>query len=188
MEGYLEKRQEQSLALPAIFLLWIFIDLSWIPALAFVGAYLLYPWTERPGLRRRIVWLITISAVIAFGGTMLGVGVDSDLLKTGAALRPLDSLQTYLLVSMGLPTALALIAYWKRVLPTHRVNTLLFGMLAPWDERLLAMFGMVAIVLLSATVFRHSVDHPGLRPYFKHAEWIYFWVLFGVAIGALFYI
>ena len=188
MEGYLEKRQEQSLALPAIFLLWIFVDLSWIPALTFVSAYLLYPWTERPGLRRRLVWLISASAVIAIGGTMLGFGVAPDLLPMSATQRPLDSLQIYLLISMGVPTALALMAYWKRVLPTHRVNTILFGICAPWDERLLAMFGMVAIILLSATVFRQSVDHRRLRPYFKHAEWIYFWILFGVAIGALFYI
>lgn len=185
MEGYLEKRQEQSLALPVIFLLWIFVDSSWIPALGFVAAYLLYPWTERPGLRRRLGWLVAVSAVLAIGGTAIGFGVTPSLAALRSERLPLDSTQQFLLLSMGLPTLLCLMAYWRKLIPTHRLNTIVFAVLAPFDQRLLAMFGMVAAITLSATAFRHSIDLDSLRPYLKHAEWFYFWLVSTIALWAL---
>jgi hypothetical protein len=187
MEGYLEKRQEQSLALPLIFVLWIFVDLSWVPALGFVAAYLLYPWTQRPGLRRRMVWLVAASAVLAIGGTALGFGVTPIFTAIRTGWLPLDPTQQLLLLGMGVPTLLCLVAYWKRLIPTHRLNTVVFAAMAPFDERLLAMFGMVAAVTLSATAFRHSIDLPALRPYFKHTEWLYFWLVLAIALWAIFF-
>jgi hypothetical protein len=185
MEGYLEKRQEQSLALPVIFSLWIFVDISWIPALGFVAAYLLYPWTERPGLRRRLGWLVALSATLAIAGTALGFGVAPSLTAIRSGRLPLDSTQQYLLLSMGLPTVLCLMAYWRKLIPTHRLNTIVFAGMAPFDQRLLAMFGMVAAITLSATAFRHSIDLDSLRPYFKHAEWFYFLLVAAIALWAL---
>ncbi len=187
MEGYLEKRQEQSLALPLIFGLWIFVDFSWIPALGFVVAYLLYPWTERPGLRRRMVWLVTVSAAMALVGTALGLGVTPTIAAIRTGRLPLDTTQQLLLLGMGVPTLLCLVAYWKRLIPTHRFNTIMFAAMAPLDVRLLAMFGMVAAVTLSATAFKGSIDLPSLRPYFKHAEWFYFWLVFAIASWAIFF-
>jgi hypothetical protein len=186
MEGYLEKRQEQSLALPGIFLPWSFLDLSWIPALGFVAAYLLYPWTERPGLRRRLVWIVGLSAILAAGGTALGFGTAPAFEVLGTGRLPLDTTQQLLFLGMGVPTLLCLIAYWKRLIPTHRLNTIVFAAMAPFDERLLAMFGMVAAVTLSATAFRHSIDMASLRPFFKHTEWFYFLLVSAIALWAIF--
>ena len=185
MEGYLEKRQEQALALPVIFILWIFVDLSWIPALVFVASYLLFPWAQRPGLRKRLVWLVGLSALVAIGGFAIELGISPQWTTALGERAPLDPTQQLLLVSMGLPTILCLGAYWRRLIPTHRLNTLIFATLAPFDERLLGMFGMVAAITLSATAFRHSIDSDAMRPLFKHAEWFYFWVVFGVAIWAI---
>lgn len=185
MEGYLEKRQEQSLALPLIFLLWTFVDLSWVPALGFTGAYLLYPWTPRPGLRKRLAWLVLLSAALAVTATALGIGYHPLGIGASSMRLALSADQRLLLASMGVPTLLCLFAYWRRLIPTHKVNTLAFALLAPFDQRFLAMFGMVAAITLSATAFRHSVDIPRLRPYLKHAEWFYFWIVFGLALWAV---
>jgi hypothetical protein len=79
-----------------------------------------------------------------------------------------------------------LAAYWKRLIEPHRINPLLFAALAPWDIRLTALFGMVAAVVLAATVFRHSIDWDRARPFVKHAEWHFFYVVLAVAVWAIF--
>ena len=48
-----------------------------------------------------------------------------------------------------------------------------------------ALAAMVAAVALTATVFRLSIDSDRLRPWFKHAEWHYFWYVFAIALWAL---
>jgi len=95
----------------------------------------------------------------------------------------LTPLSLILLLVMGIPALLCLFLYWGRLVWPHRLNTLIFACLAPWDARFLAVFGMVAAVLLSATVFRKSVDSERLRAAFKHAEWHYFWIVFAIALG-----
>ena len=74
-----------------------------------------------------------------------------------------------------------LAAYWRRLIPPHRINPLVFAALAPWDMRLTAMFGMVAAVLFAATVFRLSIDSDRLRPFIWHLEWHFFYLVFGLA-------
>lgn len=185
MEGYLGKRQEQSLALPLIFVLWSLVDISWLFALGFVAAYLLFPWTERPGLRKRTSWLVAISAILAMAVTILRTDLSLGLDAVWTMRLPLETDQRWMLLSLGLPTLLCLAAYWRRMLPTHRLNTIVFGLLAPFDQRWLAMFGMVAVITLSATAFRQSIDLDSIRPFFKHAEWFYFWLILGVAVWAV---
>ena len=46
--------------------------------------------------------------------------------------------------------------------------------------------GWSAAVLLAATVFRHSIDSDRARPFFKHAEWHFFYVVLALAIWAVF--
>ncbi len=86
------------------------------------------------------------------------------------------------LAAIGIPTLLCLALYWRKLVAPHRWNTLLFAFLAVQDGRLAALFGMVAAVLLCATVFRDSVDSPAMRPFFKHFEWHYFWYVFVIAM------
>ena len=44
------------------------------------------------------------------------------------------------------------IAYWKRLIEPHRINSVVFAALAPWDVRLTALFGMAAAVLLESAL------------------------------------
>jgi hypothetical protein len=76
-------------------------------------------------------------------------------------------------------------AYWGRLIAPHRINPLLFAVLAPWDIRLSAAFGMVGAVVMAATVFRHSIDSERLRPFFKHAEWHFFYLVLVLALWAV---
>jgi hypothetical protein len=68
----------------------------------------------------------------------------------------------------------------------HRVNAILFGVLAAFDARIVALFGMAAMVVYAATIFRHGIDSDRLRPLTKHAEWYFFPVVFAVALWTVF--
>jgi hypothetical protein len=76
--------------------------------------------------------------------------------------------------------------YRRRLIVPHKLNPLLFAVLAPWDVRLTAMFAMVAAVLLSASIFKLSIDSDRIRPYIWHAEWHYFYLIAAVAVWAIF--
>ena len=86
---------------------------------------------------------------------------------------------------IALVVVVVLASYWRRLILPHRINPLIFAALAPWDIRLTAMFGMSAAVLLAATVFRHSIDSDRARPFFKHAEWHFFWWVLALAVWAV---
>ena len=184
MEGYLERRPVRIYALPVIFLIWAVVDSSWWLGLLFLAMYLFVPRSDKHQLRRRL-------AFIAILCVLLGVAARSVLFKSvGSSLWPfpqghipLDSVEVSMLLAMGIPALLCLATYWQKLAVPHRFNTLLFAFLAPWDGRITAIFGMQAAVLLSATVFRDSVDAPAWRPFFKHLEWHYFWYVFALAIG-----
>lgn len=185
MERHLEKPRNQIHALPVVLGLWGAIDSSWWLGLAFAALYLTHPWVERPGLRRRLGSLVALSA---------GVGVAASFLRARSlesALRAwldgrlaLAAPDFALLASVGVPTLLALAFYGRRLPAPHRSTALVFLPAALWDVRYLAFSGMTAAVLLSATLFRQSVDSTALRPAFKHAEWHFFWYVLAVAIWA----
>ncbi len=186
LEGYVEKRQEQIFVLPLVFLAWGFLDPTWIPGLALVAVYLGHPWKERPGLRRRLGWVLVASTVAAAAGAIYQsgpglAGLAAQLLER----RPLTDPQIVALACIGLPALACLLVYWRRLIMPHRLAPLLFAPLAVWDVRLAAMAAMVAAVTLTATVFRLSIDSSRLRPYFKHAEWHYFWYVFAIAVWAI---
>lgn len=183
LEGYLEKRQEQMFALPVLFAWWGWLESTWLPALAFAALYLTHPWKERPGLRRRLSALTVTSTVSAFAGTSwrLGAVASPVRLVRWQRLAPARA-DLLLLAAIGIPALLCLAFYWQKLAWPHRLGPLLFAMLGPWDLRLLALSGMAVAVLLSATVFRLSIDSDRLRPLFKHAEWHYFWYVFAVAM------
>jgi hypothetical protein len=189
MEGYVEKLQEQIYALPVLFLIWAWLGADWLPALfLFVAFYLAHPWVERPGLRRRFGMVFVATVVAAGAGTLLrlrGPGAtDAGLLELHRL--PLARTDLLFLLAVGLPTVVCLILYWRRLIAPHRLNGAVFTLLAPWDVRLLALYSMVAAVVLSATIFRRSIDSDRLRPIFKHLEWHFFlWVL-ALAVWAAF--
>ncbi|RMH16739.1 MAG: hypothetical protein D6696_17525 [Acidobacteria bacterium] len=186
LEGYLEKRQGRINALPAAFFLWGAIAPSWLLGLLFVALYLGEPWAERPGLRRRLAWLTAASAVAGVLGQLLRPAAISGLFAPFEPHRlPLDAGQGVLVAAVGVPTLIGLLLYWRKLPLPHRLNPLLFALLAPWDLRLSAFFGLVATVLLAATFLRQSIDSATLRPLFKHAEWHFFWWVLAVAIWAV---
>jgi len=186
MEGYRERRPTRIYALPAVFLGWSLADSSWWLGLVFAALYLAFPRAEKPHLRRHLSYMVILGLLLGFSAPAIVYG------SIGASFRffpsghvALDRTGLEVLVAIGVPTLLCLGVYWKKLLAPHRWNTLLFACLAPWDGRLAALFGMVAAVLLCATVFRDSVDSPTMRPFFKHFEWHYFWYVFAVALWAV---
>jgi hypothetical protein len=186
MEGYLEKRPVRIYAVPVICLLWALAEPSWWLGFIFMAVYMSQPRPERPGLRRRFSLIILIAFLAGLTGSLIRdhtvVAASWPLLEGRLKL----GLQSWiLLLVMGIPALLCLFGYWERLVWPHRLNTLIFACLAPWDARFLAMFGMVAAVLLSGTVFRNSVDSEKLRAFFKHAEWLYFWIVFAIALSEL---
>jgi len=186
LEGYVEKRQEQILVLPVVFLAWGFLDWLWIPALALAGLYLAHPWAERPGLRRRLGWIVAGSLVAALVGPLAGSGPPlAPLASVWSERQPLDTMGLAALAALGLPALLSVAFYWRRLIAPHRWAPLLLAPLAAADARLAALAAMVAAVTLTATVFRLSIDSDRLRPWFKHAEWHYFWYVFAIALWAL---
>ncbi len=182
MEGYLEKRRGRIIALPAILAGFAFVSPMWPLAFAFVAAYLLEPRLDAPGLRKRLAWLVGVSAISGLAvSTVAPWRGDLASLRTEVP----DLWQLGLLAVFSVPVASSVVAYWDRLARPHRMNAILFGVLAPFDERCIALFAMVGAIVLAASVFRESADSLRWRHAFKHAEWYFFPVVFAIALGVL---
>ncbi len=183
MEGYRERRPTRIYALPALFLGWSLADSSWWLGLMFAAMYLAFPRTEKPHLGRHLCYMLILGVLLSFSAHALFHGsIRSSFQFFPQGQVPLAFSTKGALAAMGIPTLLCLAVNWNRLMAPHRWNTLLFAFLALWDGRLAALFGMVAAVLLCATVFRDSVNSPNMRPFFKHFEWHYFWCVFVIAV------
>jgi hypothetical protein len=186
LERYIEKRPQQVYGLPLVIAVWAWLDGFWVLGVVFAASYLLEPRADRPGARTILVRTVP-TAVVAGAAVaairLLGTNPPPGYWPTvriplhGAGL---------IAAAIAIVAALAVAAvYWSRLIPPHRINPLLFAALAPWDQRTAALFGMVAAVLLAATVFRHSIDSVRLRPFVKHAEWHFFWWVLALAVWAV---
>ncbi len=187
LERYIEKRPNQAYGLPVVLAVWGWLNGFWLLGLLFAATYLLYPRTDRPEARKILVRVIPAAAVA--GGITTAVrffGENPPADYWPRALVPATGWWTLFLGGVILVVVAVVIVYWKRLIEPHRINSVVFAALAPWDVRLTALFGMVAAVLLAATVFRHSIDSDRARPFFKHAEWHFFWVVLALAIWAVF--
>lgn len=171
MEGYLEKRQTRIYALPAVLCGFAATDPAWVLALAFVAAYSLKPQPEAPRIWKRLAGILALSAI---GSAVAAAVVARQGLARWPALDPPDGRLLVLYAAAAAVSGACLAVYWKRLALPHRLNLVLFGLLAPLDTRVVAMFGMVLTVALSATIFRHSIDSDRLRPLLRHAEWYFF--------------
>lgn len=185
-ERYLEKKPQQVAFLPVILGVWAWLDGIWIVGLAYTAAYILCPRNDRPGATK-----ILIRSVI--GGAATGLIVTAvRLLGTdapagywfGARIAPVNWL--LLVVTTVIVAVLVVITFYhRRLIVPHKINPLLFAALAPWDIRLTAMFGMVAAVLFSASIFKLSIDSDRIRPYIWHAEWHYFYLVLALAVWSV---
>ena len=101
------------------------------------------------------------------------------------ARHTLGQSQLLVVAVLFVAVLVVLVTYHRRLIVPHRINPLLFASLAPWDLRLTAMFGMVAAVLFSATIFKLSIDSDRIRPYIWHAEWHFFYLVLALALWAL---
>jgi len=185
MEGYRERRPARIYALPALFLGWSLADSSWWLGVVFSTMYLAFPRAEKPQFRRHLSYILIAGFLLGFTGHAL---VDRSILSA-LQFHPdghvsVGRLEVEMVAAIGIPALMCLALYWKKLMAPHRWNTLFFAGLALWDGRFAALFGMVAAVLLSATVFRDSVDSLFMRPFFKHLEWHYFWYVFAIAVWA----
>jgi hypothetical protein len=183
LEGYVEKRHNRIWLLPVIFGLWASVGASFVLGLVFAATYLLHPKEEKPELRPRLAGLYGASLVAALVVAWLRWDAVFPAGVSGALERiPVGSSQMALLALVGIPTVAALLLYWRRLIHPHRLNTVIFALLAPLDVRLTALFGLVAMVLLAATFFRQSIDSDRFRPWLKHAEWYSFWIYLALAV------
>ena len=186
LERYIEKRPSQVFVLPVVLAVWAWVDGFWVLGLLFAAAYLFEPRTDRPGWRAKLALTVLIAALaggIAAAVRLMGSNApDAYWPSARIALGP-----THLVFAACLAVAVlaVLVTYWRRLIVPHRINPLVFAVLAPWDIRLTAMFGMVAAVVLAATIFRHSIDSDRMRPFFKHAEWHFFWWVLALAVWAV---
>jgi len=183
MEGYLEKRRNRIYALPVVLGGFAAISTGWVLGLAFVAAYLFEPRPEVPGIRKRLAGLVAVSAVVAaiaaaYAGSWRGDSLSTLSPPTGGGLVLYALIAAVSVACLGF--------YWGGLAAPHRVNAILFGLLAPFDARIVALFGMASMVLLSATIFRHGIDSDRLRPLTKHAEWYFFPVVFAAAMWTVF--
>lgn len=186
MEGYRERRPTRIYVLPALFLGWSLADSSWWLGLIFAALYLAFPRAEKPQFRRLLAYMLIAGLVLGFSvHAIVDWSILSGLQFYPKGHVPLDRTGREVLIAIGIPALLCLALYWRKLVAPHRWNTLLFAFLAVHDGRLAALFGMVAAVLLCATVFRDSVDSPAMRPAFKHFEWHYFWYVLAIAVWAL---
>lgn len=182
MEGYLEKRRTRVYALPVILGGFAAISPLWPLACAFVATYLFEPRPEVPGIRRRLALIVAVSAVVS--------GITAAVVASRGAARPMELVPPaggllVLYASVAAISVVCLAAYWTRLAVPHRLNAILLGVAAPFDARIVAMFGMASMVLLSATVFRHGIDSDRLRPLVKRAEWYFFHLVLVAASWAL---
>jgi hypothetical protein len=185
MEGYLEKRRTRIYTLPLVLGAFSALSPAWVLAFAYLSAYLLEPRPDIPGLRKRLAAIVAVSGVAA-------VAVSSYVVSRGtgprlAELRPASGALLVLYAVIAAITALCLVFYWKRLAWPHRVNAILFGVMAAFDARIVALFGMTSMIVWSATIFRHGIDSDRLRPYTKHAEWYFFPLVFAAAIWVVIY-
>jgi hypothetical protein len=183
MEGYLEKRRGRIYALPFVLGGFAAISAWWGLGLAFVAAYLLEPRSEVPGIRKRLAGIVAVSAAVAMIAAAYFRSWHVESLSTLSAPSG-ELLALYVLIAVASVACLGF--YWRRLAWPHRVNAILFGLLAPFDARVVALFGMAATVLLSATIFRHGIDSDRWRPLTKHAEWYFFPIVFVVALWTVF--
>jgi hypothetical protein len=184
MEGYLEKRRTRIYTLPLVLGGFAATGPGWVLGLAFVAAYLLEPRPQLPGLRKRLALIVAVSVVVS-----AAVAAYVSSRAGGNALtfnRPAGGLLV-LYASIAVITVACLAFYWSRLAWPHHVNAIVFGVLAAFDARIVALFGMASMVVLSATIFRHGIDSDRLRPYTKHAEWYFFPVVFAAAMCLVFY-
>jgi len=188
MEGYLEKRQYRIYLLPALFFFWAFTDISWLLGFIFVAMYLTHPWTEKPGLRRRLLLMILISFVIAIITSFYRFKTTDAYVLWSLQYGMLNvwPLSLYFLILMYILTLVGIIMFMRKAVLPHRLNIIIFCAFSGSDGRLAAIYAMVAAVFLSATLFRDSYYSDRMRPYFKHAEWYYFWIVFALAIFVVF--
>lgn len=184
MEGYLEKRRNRIFALPIVLGGFAAMSHGWVLALAFVAAYLLEPRPDVPGIRKKLAAIVAASALV-------GAGVAAYVSSQGGGIAPALERPTGGLLVLYAAIALVSLAclgfYWNRLARPHRVNAILFGLLAPFDARIVALFGMASMVLLSATIFKNGVDSDRLRPITRHAEWYFFPAVFMAAIWFVFH-
>lgn len=188
MEGYLEKRQYRIYLLPLLFFFWAYNDISWFLGFVFAAMYLTYPWSEKPGLRRRLLILIIISFVIGLLTSLIRYNYTEayPLWSFQHGVLSVWPFSGYFLILMYILTLVCLIKFLPESVMPHRLNIIIFCAVSGLDARLTAVFAMVATVFMSATMFRKSIYSDRLRPYFKHAEWYYFWIVFIVALYVIF--
>jgi hypothetical protein len=186
LERSIEKRPQQVYGLPVVFAVWGWLNGFWFLGLLFAASYLFYPRTDRPEARKILVR--TVPAAAAAGGIATAVRLIGSQPPAGYwpdTRIPPTGMWFVFVACVMLVAALVLLRYWKRLNEPHRINSVVFAALAPWDLRLTALFGMVAAVLSAATVFRHSIDSDSARPFFKHAEWHFFYVVLALAIWSV---
>lgn len=181
-EGYLEKRRGRIFALPAILGGFAWVSPLWPLAFVFVAAYLLEPRSDAPGLRKRLAWVVGVSGLAGLAVSAVAPWREGSADWQG---HPPDLWQLGLLAVFTVPVLSSLVAYRSRLARPHVVNGVLFGLLAPFDERCVALFGMAGAIVLAATVFRESADSPRWRYALKHAEWYFFPVVTVAALSAL---
>jgi hypothetical protein len=187
LERYIEKRPSQVFVLPMVFAVWGWFSGSWLFGLLFAIPYLFEPRADRPGWRRKLgltVLIATVAGGASAAARLLGSNPPPDYWPSERIA--LASPYMALTGLIALVVIVTLVRYARRLIVPHRIHPVVFAALAPWDIRLAAFFGMVAAVLLAATIFRHSIDSDRMRPFFKHAEWHFFWWVLALAILAIF--
>ena len=178
LEGWLEKRPGRIVTIPFVLAALGACTPFWPLGLLFVGAYLLQPRPDAPHLARRLALLAAVGAVAT-------VAAAAAAAAPGLVREAPGPLSLVIWLGVAGPAALALALFWRSLAVPHRINALVTGILAPLDERMIAVFGIAGTIVLAATVFRQSVESTQLRPHFKRAEWYYFWVILAVAVGLL---
>jgi len=189
MEGYLEKRQSRIYLLPALFVLWALKDTSWLLGIIFAAMYLTHSWIERPGLRRRLLFLILLSFAAGLATSIIRCSTTESYryFPFHDGLVNLDPASMVILILMIVLTLICLVMFSGEILLPHHLNAIIFCALSWLDGRLATFFAMVAAVLLSATLFKDSFHSDRLRPFFKHTEWYYFWIVFALALLVVIY-
>jgi hypothetical protein len=179
LEGWLEKRPGRIVSIPFVLVGLAASTPFWPLGIVFAGAYLLEPRPDAPRLTRRLALLVASGGVLA--AVTAAAVPPRDLVP-----MPPDPLSLAIWLAVAAPATLSLALFWRSLAMPHRVNALVTLALAPFDARMIAVFGIAGTIVLAATVFRQSVESTQLRPHFKRAEWYYFWVILAVAVGLLF--
>jgi hypothetical protein len=185
-ERYLEKKPQQVAFLPLILGAWAWFDGLWILGLIYTAIYILCPRSDREGATRLLVRSVIAGAAVGSAVTavrLLGTTAPAGY-WFGTRVAPAATLLVAI-VTLAAATVVVIAVYRRRLIVPHKLNPLLFALLAPWDVRLTAIFAMVAAVLFSASIFKLSIDSDRIRPYIWHAEWHYFYLVLALAIWAI---